>query len=74
MVNKCDLLDYVAGDADKPFTVRRGETVRDVARQVHQELGERIRFARIWGSETFDGQQVGPEHSVANRHVLEIHV
>ena len=61
-------------DADKPFTVRRGETVRDVARQVHQELGERIRFARIWGSATFDGQQVGPEHPVTDRDVVEIHV
>jgi ribosome-interacting GTPase 1 len=61
-------------DADKPFTVRRGETVRDVARQVHQEFGERIKFARIWGSETFDGQQVGPEHPVVDRDVVEIHV
>ena len=60
-------------DANKPFTVRRGETVRDVARQVHQEFSERISFARIWGSETFDGQRVGPEHQVADQDVVEIH-
>jgi ribosome-interacting GTPase 1 len=60
-------------DADRPFTVRKGETVRDVARQVHKELGERVRFARVWGSNTFDGQQVGPDHRVTDRDVLEIH-
>ena len=60
-------------DANRPFTVRHGETVLDVARQVHQELGDHIKFARIWGSETFDGQQVGPEHEVADGDVVEIH-
>lgn len=58
---------------DRPVIVRRGETVRDVAWQLHRELGEGIRFARVWGSETFDGQQVSPDHQVADGDVVEIH-
>ncbi|ROR34955.1 TGS domain-containing protein [Inmirania thermothiophila] len=60
-------------DRDHPFTVRRGDTVRDVARLVHKELAERLRYARIWGSAQFDGQQVGPDHLVADGDVVELH-
>ena len=58
---------------DRPFTVRRGGTVREVARLVHKDLSRDIRYARIWGGETFSGQQVGPDHVVADGDVVEIH-
>jgi ribosome-interacting GTPase 1 len=57
----------------RPFTVRRGDTVLDVARLVHQELAGTLKFARLWGSSAFDGQQVGPEHRVADRDIIELH-
>ena len=58
----------------RPFTVRRGDTVLDVARLVHQDLANTLKFARLWGSGAFDGQQVGPEHRVADRDIVELHV
>ena len=60
-------------DIDKPFTVRRGDTVQDVARLVHKDIAEGLRFARMWGSEVFDGQQVGPEHLVTDGDLIELH-
>jgi ribosome-interacting GTPase 1 len=60
-------------DLGRPFTVREGQTVHDVARLVHRDIAARLRFARVWGSETFDGQQVGPEHRVADGDTLELH-
>ncbi len=61
-------------DLDRPFTVRRGDTVADVARLVHKDIAEKLKFARLWGSGQFDGQQVGPEHLVADRDIVELHV
>lgn len=61
-------------DADRPFTVRRGDTVLDVARLVHKDIADALRFARIWGTRVYDGQQVGPEHPVHDRDVLELHI
>ena len=61
-------------DTDKPFTVRRGDTVLDVARLVHREIDDGLRFARMWGSEVFDGQQVGPDHLVPDGDFVELHV
>ena len=61
-------------DADKPFTVRRGGTVHDVAGLVHKDIANSLKFARMWGEEVFDGQQVGPDHIVADGDLIELHV
>jgi len=60
-------------DTKRPFTVRRGDTVLDVARLVHKEIAESLKFARAWGSSQFDGQQVGADHAVADKDILELH-
>ena len=62
-----------APEKTRPFTLRRGETVRDVARLVHKDLSRSIRYARVWGHSGFDGQQVGPEHVLADGDVIELH-
>lgn len=60
-------------DTDKPFTVRRGDTVLDVARQVHKDIARDLKFARVWGADVFDGQQVGPDHLVSDGDLVELH-
>ncbi|RZV38060.1 MAG: TGS domain-containing protein [Chromatiales bacterium] len=61
-------------DNDKPFTVRRGDTILDVAKLVHKDIARDLKFARMWGSEVFDGQQVGHDHGVADGDLIELHV
>jgi len=61
-------------DSDRPFTVRRGGTVHDVARLVHKDIARDLKFARIWGAQVFDGQQVGPDHVVCDGDLVELHV
>jgi len=60
-------------DMTRPFTVRRGQTVHDVARLVHKDVARSLRYARVWGTASFDGQQVGPDHEVGDGDVLELH-
>jgi uncharacterized protein len=61
-------------ETDRPFTLRRGATVLDVAALVHKDIAGALRYARAWGSGVYDGQQVGPEHVVADRDVIELHM
>jgi len=61
-------------ETDKPFTVRRGGTVHDVAQLVHKDIAEGLKFARMWGTDVYDGQQVGPDHLVADGDLVELHV
>jgi hypothetical protein len=60
-------------DLTRPFTVRSGQTVRDVAALVHRDIAASLKFARVWGGGAFDGQQVGADHVVADGDVLELH-
>jgi hypothetical protein len=53
--------------------VRRGDTVLDVARLVHKEVAESLKFARVWGSGQFNGQQVGADHPLADEDIVEFH-
>lgn len=62
-----------AADRHRPFTLRRGQTVGDVARQVHGDVARSLRYARVWGPSAFDGQHVGPEHVVEDGDVVELH-
>lgn len=60
-------------DKERPFTVRRGQTVHDVARLIHKDLATTLKYARIWGAGGFDGQHVGRDHPVADGDILELH-
>lgn len=62
-----------APDMGRPFTVRKGQTTLDVARLVHRDIAASLKYARIWGRQTFDGQQVGPDHEVVDGDILELH-
>jgi hypothetical protein len=57
-----------------PYTLRRGQTVEDVARLVHQDIATALKYARVWGRSGFAGQQVGREHPVEDGDVVELHV
>ena len=61
-------------ERDKPFTVRQGATVLDVANLVHRDLAGRLAYARAWGRQLYDGQQVGPEHAVGDGDIVELHM
>ena len=60
-------------DRSRPYTLRRGQTVADVARLVHKDLARSLKHARMWGASGFDGQQVGSGHVVADGDIVELH-
>jgi hypothetical protein len=62
-----------APDRGRPYTIRAGQTVADVARLIHRDIEKSLRYARIWGRSGHDGQQVGPDHVPADGDVVELH-
>lgn len=61
-------------DKTRPFTVPIGSTVLDLAREVHRELENSLKFAKVWGSGIFDGQTVKRDHELHDSDVVELHV
>jgi ribosome-interacting GTPase 1 len=61
-------------DRSKPFTLPIGSTVQDLAREVHRDFAQTLKFARIWGTGVFEGQTVKRDHEVHDADVVELHV
>ncbi len=60
-------------DPGAPFTLPSGSTVADLARRIHKDLVGSMKFARVWGTATFDGQAVQQDHVLVEGDVVEIH-
>jgi len=61
-------------DYDKPFTVRRGGTLLDIAELVHHDVAANFKYARVWGSQVIGGSTLKGDYVVADKDVVEIHV
>ncbi|KPJ59730.1 MAG: hypothetical protein AMJ46_10295 [Latescibacteria bacterium DG_63] len=61
-------------DLGKPFVLKGGSTILDVATLVHKDFRANLKSARIWGSGAFDGQYVQRDHVVEDGDVIELHL
>jgi len=59
-------------DLDAPYVLPRGSTVMDLARAIHKELAAKLKCARVWGRDTFDGQLVDREYVLRDGDVVEL--
>ncbi|WP_069808271.1 OBG GTPase family GTP-binding protein [Vulcanisaeta thermophila] len=59
----------------KPYVMRRGSTVGDLARRIHSRLYEGFKYARIWRVEDYPsgGKRVGLNYVLSDGDIVEIH-
>jgi len=60
-------------DLGEPFTLPTGSTVMDLASTIHRELAEKLKFARIWGTGVYDGQNTQRNHVLNDKDIIELH-
>jgi ribosome-interacting GTPase 1 len=60
-------------DMERPFTVKRGRSVLDVAELIHKDIAANFKFAKVWGHGVHDGTPVKGDHVVHDKDVVEIH-
>ncbi len=61
-------------DLEKPYTIRTGGTVADVAQQIHKDIAENLKFARVWGTGVHDGTTVKADHELHDKDIVELHI
>ena len=59
-------------DMKEPVIVKKGSTVKGIAKSIHKSWGE-ARYARVWGSSKFPGQRLGLDYVLKDRDIVEIH-
>jgi ribosome-interacting GTPase 1 len=60
-------------DRDRPFTLRRGSELLEMAGMVHKDFLTTLKFARVWGTAVHDGTQVKGDYVLQDRDVVELH-
>lgn len=60
-------------DLTAPLTIPKDGTVEDLALQIHEDLAQQLKYARVWGPGGHDGQTVGREYVLREGDVVELH-
>jgi len=78
-----DILDAVraytkapgkTADLQDPVILPKGSRVLDFASQIHKDFMEKLKYARIWGKEKYDGQMVQRDYVLQDGDIIELHV
>jgi hypothetical protein len=59
----------------RPFTLKKGATVYNLAKTIHSDFSEKFSFAKVWAKRlVFSPQRVGSTFTLEDRDVVEIHM
>jgi len=61
-------------DLDEPFTLPKGSTVMDLAKAVHKDFAQSLKYARIWRGDKYQGQMANRDHLLEDEDILELHL
>ena len=60
-------------DLGRPYVLHAGDTILDLCQQVHHDFVDTLKFARVWGKSTFEGQRVNRDYNLQDGDVVELH-
>ena len=59
----------------KPFTIRRGSTILDLAKRIHSDFYKQFSYAKVWSKRLrFSPQKVGGTFTLEDSDTVEIHM
>ncbi len=63
-------------ETEEPFTLPRGSTVQDMARAVHKDFSENLKYARLWrfANSAYQGSMVNRDQVLEDKDVVELHL
>jgi ribosome-interacting GTPase 1 len=61
-------------DLERPFVLKKGSTVAELARKIHRDFYEKLKSARVWGSSAFEGQMVQRDYELEDGDIVELKV
>ena len=61
-------------DMNTPFVLKNGDTVLDLAYNIHRDFPKLLKNARVWGSSKYEGQSVARDYIAEEGDVVELNV
>lgn len=63
-----------SADMTDPIVLKRGSMLMDAARVIHKDFAYKLKYAKMWGSSKFNGQQVDRNHPLEDGDIVEFHL
>ena len=57
-----------------PYIFKKGKTLMDMAKTVHKDFAQKLKFARIWGTGKYQGQKVNHDYILQDEDIIELHI
>lgn len=57
---------------EKPYILPLGANITDLAENIHKDIAQNLKSARVWGSARFDGQNVEHDYVLADKDIVEL--
>ena len=61
-------------DYNDPVILRKGETLADFAVAIHKDFAAKLKYARIWGANKYEGQKIQRDHILEDGDVVELRI
>jgi uncharacterized protein len=56
-----------------PFILTKNATLEELAGKIHKDFVSKLKFAKIWGANVYDGQMIQRDYVLKDGDVVEIH-
>ncbi len=60
-------------DLNEPLVLAEGTTVKEVAKVLHRDFAQNLKYVKVWGSSSFPGQKVSKDFKLKNKDLIEIY-
>ncbi len=61
-------------DHNDPFVFKKGSSLMDMAKAVHKDFAQKLKYARIWGTDKYQGQKVNRSYILEDDDIIELHI
>jgi ribosome-interacting GTPase 1 len=61
-------------DRNEPYVFKKGSLLMDMAEAVHKDFARKMKFARIWSKDKYEGQKVNRNYILEDEDIIELHI
>jgi ribosome-interacting GTPase 1 len=61
-------------DHQDPYVFKKGSSLIDMAKAVHKDFAQKLKYARIWGKHKYQGQKVNRSYVLEDEDIIELHL
>jgi len=59
---------------DEPYVFKKGSTLIDMAKAVHRDFANKLKFARLWSKNQYNGQKINRDYILQDGDIIELHL